>query len=411
MSRDTTPGHQASAGSSLTPNPNNYNSPTIAQISRPFFTSREISYLHGQTIPTLLKLQYGSTKSQIYTFLSQAVKSLKFPLRVLATAMNYYQRYYLFNKFDVSGVTASTTSSPNQFEGDPWIIAITCLFLSSKVEDCVKKLKDIQQVCNKIRDIDDSQLVSSGGPYLDYQRKYILQLEFKLLQICKFDFNNGNNPGFSTSVDDIMIQFCKQLDVSYKVSFLSWLMVYDIIQTPLSLNVPPHCVALAIIIISLNLNPSDMILKQHATDLADEASENEKMSSILSSIDSADFNCPTLLVNEAIVYILDYYTHQYEYSVLTRYLPEIDTETGKSQTFKFMELKSRFNDVEPMNDESCFNELNSADEYLELWDHNTPIKGSARFMLSSKRRRFNEENMHVRKQQQQQQQQQQSKAN
>ncbi|KAI3407055.2 CTK2 [Candida oxycetoniae] len=410
MSKESSPSHNDSGGSSsLTPTQNNHHIPSITQISRPFFTSRELSYLHNQTIPTSLKLQYGSTKTQVFQFLSQAVKILKFPIRVLATTMNYYQRFYLFNKFDVNGVSLANSSSPNQFDGDPYTIAITCLFLASKIEDCVKKLKEIQQVCNKLRDIDETKSIGSGGgiQYIDYQRKYILSTEFKLLQIIKFDFNYGNNPSFRINVDDIIIQFCKQMDINYKISILSWLVNCDIIQTPLSLVVPPHCIALAIIIISLNLNPKEMSLSHKAMANLDKEEETLKVKKILDSIDCSDFNCPEVLVNEAIIYILDYYTHQYANSTLSKYLPETDSKTGKNQTFKIMDLKQRFNDVELLNEASCTTELNTSDEYFENWDYNIALKGSARFMLGHKRRRFNTERKQLRQQQQQQQQQQQ----
>ena len=76
--------------------------PSIVQISRPFFTHKEISYLHNQTIPESLKPHYTNIKNNVFQFLFQIIKQLKFPLRVLATAMNYYQRYYLFNKFETN---------------------------------------------------------------------------------------------------------------------------------------------------------------------------------------------------------------------------------------------------------------------------------------------------------------------
>ncbi|WLF77944.1 RNA polymerase II C-terminal domain kinase beta subunit [Lodderomyces elongisporus] len=454
MSRDTTPGNIEIGGSGLTPTAMQNNQtpiPSITQVSRPFFTSREISYLHGQTIDSTLKLQYSTTKSLIFQFLSQAVKLLKFPVRVLATAMNIYQRYYLFNRFDITGHNNNNNNninvsvniiaakpppplSPNQF--DPFAIAITSLFLASKIEDCVKKLRDIQQVCNKIREIDDTKVVGSSGSsstsanssggtnangnltYIDLQRKHILNAEYRLLQITKFDFNYGNNPSFKISVDELMIQFCKKMDINYKVSMLGWSINYDIIQTPLSLMIPPHCIALAIIIVALNLNPKGLALKHYklssregedegegeGVDVdVDEDKEDERTRQILESIDCTELYCPEILVNEAIVYVLDYYTHQYDYSVLTKYLPEIDPETGKAQTFKFMDLKSRFNDVELLNEQSCTRELNSTDEYLQLWDYSVPTKGAARFMLGNKRRRFNHEQRQLERQSKQKQ--------
>ena len=58
---------------------------------------------------------------------------------------------------------------------------------------------------------------------------------------------------------------------------LSWLISFDIISTPLSLVIPPHCIALSIIIISLNLNPKDMKLTHQEEQEISEEEENKKL--------------------------------------------------------------------------------------------------------------------------------------
>ncbi|RLV94389.1 CTD kinase subunit beta [Spathaspora sp. JA1] len=351
---------------------------TITQISRPFFTHAEISYLHGQTIEESKKLSYNQIKNQIFTLLYQVIKQLKFPLRVLGTTMNYYQRFYLFHKF-----------VPDSGNEDPFIVAMSCLLLASKNEDCIKKLKDIQSVVNKLRDIDENKLVENPEntketiAVVELQRKLILATEFKLLQLIKFDFSNGaNSLSIRTSVDCLLVQFCKQLDINYRMSSLCWLICFDIMSTPLCLVIPPHCIAVSIIIISLNLKFKDLKLIHHEID---EDKDDEKLSAILDSLDcERDFKTPEVLVNEGILYILDYYIHQYNYSILNNYLPD-----NKKQQSRFMELKEKFIDLKNMNEVSCKESLNKTDEYLNKWEFNN--KGIARFMLGNKRRRFNKE--------------------
>lgn len=373
--------------------------PSIVQISRPFFTHKEISYLHNQTIPESLKPHYTNIKNNVFQFLFQIIKQLKFPLRVLATAMNYYQRYYLFNKFETNnnsgggGGGGGNGGATFDFSDDPHTIAITCLFLASKVEDCIKRLKDIQTIANKLRDqnIDENKIIESSGlSYIDHQRKHILSIEYKLLQIIKFDFNNGPIT-IRTSVDNLIIQFCKNMKINYKLSMLAWLINFDIMSTPLSLVVPPHCIALAIIIISLNLNPIEIKLNREPQEEEEEEGNYLSAQEILQCLDSDDFKCPEVLVNEAIIYILDYYIHQYQISILNVYLPLIDSESGKEQGYKFMKLKSEFNEIKIMDETSCSKLLNETDEYLNKWDYTISSKGSTRFMLSNKRRRFNKE--------------------
>ncbi|KAM9887208.1 hypothetical protein OXX79_013811, partial [Metschnikowia pulcherrima] len=180
------------------------------------------------------------------------------------------------------------------------MVAYTCLFLATKNEDCIKKLREIQAVANKIRDIDGESrsyyrnLNNSNSTVTEVQRKVIMSLEFKLLQVLKFDFLSGaaNIP----SVDQLVVVFSKQLGLDYKLTMFAWLVAFDIMSTPLSLVIPPHCIALAIVIVALNLKPVDLLAKYG------DVGDLEKFGTILENIDSMrDFRCPEPLVNEGIV--------------------------------------------------------------------------------------------------------------
>ena len=357
--------------------------PSVLQISRPFFAPAELSYLHSLTIPDQKKLVYNQRKHQVFQFLFQVVRQLKFPLRVLSTAMNYFQRFYLFNMFQ-----NMNDFDTEDLEKDPFTVALTSLFLASKNEDCIKKLRDIQAVANKLREIDETRKVvinDSAVSYSDAQRKAIMAIEYKLLQTIKFDFINGSS---IPSIDQLVVIFCKQLDIDYKLTFHCWLISFDIMSTPSCLMVPPHCMAMAIVIVTLNLRPRELMTKFSSPE-----HDAEYLSKILELIDCyGDFKCPETLVNEAIIYILDYYVHQMNFSILNEFMPPIDADTGKEQIFKFMNLKSKFNDLKVLSERSCSSApLLKQDEYLQVWDYNTSIKGSARFMLGNKRRRFETE--------------------
>lgn len=363
--------------------------PTILQVSRPFFTFAELSYLHGITIPENRKLAYNQRKHQVFQFLFQVIRIMKFPLRTLSTAMRYYQRYYLFNMFEEPKDQNPDNDPIVEFEKDPYMVAYTCLFLATKHEDCIKKLKDIQTVTNRLRDVDQESRNFGKTPsaisLAEVQRKVIMSLEFKLLQVLKFDFLNGTSS--IPSIDTLVVIFAKQLGLDYNFSLFGWLVSFDILSTPLPLVVPPHCIALAIVIITLNLKPSDIMAKY-----GDKTEDND-FSDILDNLDCmADFKCPEALVNEAIVYILDYYVHQMNFLILNEYMPATNLESGKEQIFKFMELKSRFNDLKVLSEQSVSTQgLLKQDNYLRKWDYTVGSKGAARFMISNKRRRFDAE--------------------
>lgn len=362
--------------------------PSVVQVSRPFFTMNELSYLHSLTIAENKKIAYSQKKHQIFQFIFQIVKHMKFPLRILNSAMNYYQRFYLFNKFE--------DVDYNNMEQDPFMVATTCLFLAAKNEDCIKKLRDILVVANKIRDIEQESNNNSSNNtptsnLLDRQKKCIMNLEFKLLQIIKFDFLSGSNS--IPSIDQLVVQFSKKLNIDYKSTMFSWLVSFDIMSTPLCLIIPPHCIALAIVIVTLNLQPNDLITKYHKSDNQEVQEYETKLDDILEKIDTyRDFKCPEPLVNEGIIYLLNYYIHQMNFSILNEFLPLINEKSGKEQIFKIMDFKSRFNDLQTLSEKSTANDsLLRQDEYLKTWDYSIGAKGSVRFMLGNKRRRFDKE--------------------
>lgn len=356
--------------------------PSVLQLSRPFFAPVELSYLHSLTIPDQKKLVYNQRKHQIFQFLFHIVRQLKFPLRVLSTAMNYFQRFYLFNKFQ-----EMNDFDKEDLENDPFTVALTALFLASKNEDCIKKLREIQGVANKLREIDETRKMPYNDgvvAFVDAQRKAVMAIEYQLLQTIKFDFINGSG---IPSLEQLVVIICKQLDIDYKFTFHCWLISFDIMSTPACLMIPPHCMAMAIVIVTLNLRPTELITKFTSPD-----HDPEYLSRILELLDChREFRCPEPVVNEAIIYILDYYVHQMNFSILNEFMPPIDAETGKEQIFKFMNLKSKFNDLKVLAERSCTPALLSQDEYLQVWDYNTAQKGSVRFMLGNKRRRFEQE--------------------
>lgn len=364
--------------------------PTVLQVLRPFFTLKELSYLHSQTVPEAKKLAYSQRKHQVFQLLFQIVRTMKFPLRVLSTAMNYYQRYYLFIPFEEPKDMNPDSDAVSEYEKDPFLVAYTVLFLATKHEDCIKKLKELQSVANKLRDIDQElrsylKTGASMPPLHEMQRKVIMSLEFKLLQVLKFDFINGapNVP----SVDYLVVSFAKELGLDYNLLLFAWLVLFDISQTPLCLVIPPHCIAMAIVIVSLNLRPKVINAKFTPT------AEGRPIDEIWDNFNcQRDFRCPERLVNEGIVYILDYYVHQMNFSILNEYLPAVDADLGKEQIFKFMDLKSQFNDLDVLSEESVGTmQLLKQDSYLRKWDFSVGHKGSARFMIGNKRRRFDAE--------------------
>ncbi|KAG7193060.1 RNA polymerase II C-terminal domain kinase beta subunit [Scheffersomyces spartinae] len=300
--------------------------------------------------------------------------------------MLYYQRWYLLNEFDDDWQEGTNDINDKKF--DPYTVAMASLFLASKNEDCIKKLSDIQAVGNKLRDLD----TGDKEQFILFQRKCILNIEFKMLQVIKFNFMSDT---MVPSIDSLVVIFAKKLGIGYKNTMFSWLVTFDIMSTLLGIMIPPHCIALAIVIITLNFKPKQLSVNPliNVTKNTDDAADilsDDKLNAILESIDCMqDFKAPESLVNEAIIYVLNYYIHQMKYSILNEYIPRIDEESGKEQIFKFMDLKSKFNDLQVLDTwVSSHQKVLNEDGYLKTWDYSTAQKGSVRFLQSNKRRRF-----------------------
>lgn len=299
---------------------------TSVQLSRPYLTANAISYLHNQTIPDYSI--YKQRISQVVNFLSNLTKTLKFPTRTLASAMLYYQKYYLYNNF-------STAANLD--------VAVCALFLASKNEDTIKKLRDIVFAANPLRNI------SNSNEAVEENRKLVLTIEKKMLETIGFDFRTYH-------VDEILIKIAKTLGISFDLSYLAYIILYDSYQTEIGLKVPAHAIALALIIIAGKFMEQVDIFP----------------------IKSDEFYCDRDLVNEAIFEILELYINNYNYGNLVNIYPN-DKE-------KFIKIRINMKSENQLNiieDTSLRN-----DKYFTQKNFAISESGSARYMLGKQLARF-----------------------
>ncbi|ODQ80912.1 hypothetical protein BABINDRAFT_20269, partial [Babjeviella inositovora NRRL Y-12698] len=271
-------------------------------VSRPFLTPDEISTLRRKTCPSLST--YVARRRQAATVLAYVIRQLKFPLKLLHTALTYYQHFYLHHVFNLDHHTD---------------VAVTCLFLASKTCDTIKKLRDILAAAQLVNPDD-------GVPYpgfivnnesLDDQRRRVMHWEKKLLEVMSFDFRNNIN----CLVDSFLVKYLKAAIpdtttvVGENMKFLSYVLTFDVANTDMSLLYPSHVIALACIQLAgcldelyALLDSGPLLRSQH--------------DSLLESINTRSmdkFRVPTSLVRGAYRALLEFYHENYQVSQLARY--------------------------------------------------------------------------------------------
>ncbi|KAH3679927.1 hypothetical protein WICMUC_000670 [Wickerhamomyces mucosus] len=295
------------------------------QLARPFLTRNQIIHAHSKNVEN--QVAFDQRRSQVFSFLMKASSSLKFPARVLETSMYYYQRYYILNRFDINTYLD---------------VAVTCLFVASKNEDTIKKLRDILALTNQLR----SQTLSSEQS--EIYRKKILNFESKLLETISFDFRNFHS-------EEFLIKFNKVLHKSKSDSYLSWLILFDSYQTEISLKLPPHVIALSSIILASKLEDHRASFK----------------------VDFKKFGCDEKLVNEGLLDLLSLYINSFNNTNLS--------VTHNDYEIRFMRIKVEFDESKPGFIKDIESTVLNKDEFFNQRDFSN---GERRYMLESQKKRL-----------------------
>lgn len=334
-------------------------------VSRPFLTPGELKTLRAHTTPNLKV--YLSKRRLIISLLRHIIRTLKFPLQLLHTAMTYYQHYYLHHRF----------STEHHVD-----VGLTCLFLASKTCDTIKKLRDILVVAQSSSE-DGTPLLghTPSTELLDEGRRRVMHWEKRLLEVMSFDFRNNVN----CLVSSFLVKFLKLAVpdgltvVSENFKFLSYVITFDVVRTDLSLLYPSHVIALACMRLGACL--------EKVYQVAPGALSEAEKTRVLQSIDTLDiYGAPQTLVRGAYKDLLQYYSEGYAQSHLARYAPESLVfhdlmETAKGHSWSESREPDRY--------------LQSITEVGTDSRQDTPRDGlrpvSKRFMLGNNRKRFTAE--------------------
>ena len=162
-------------------------------------------------------------RSKGVNFILQVGIMLKLPQITLATASVFLHRFYMRHPMQTYHY---------------YSMAATCLFLAYKVEECVRKMKELVVACVRVAQKDPQKLVDEQDKEYWRWRDNILQYEDLLLEAICFDLSL--EPPYKT-LFDLLVQF-KQ-EENKKLRNAAWAFVNDSCLTTLCLLFPSRTIA------------------------------------------------------------------------------------------------------------------------------------------------------------------------
>lgn len=259
-------------------------------LSRPYLTKNQIMCAQRNTVTD--RRTYNQKKLGILNFLSELCIKLELPRKTLETAMYFYQRYHLFNSFETELC---------------YTVATSCLVLSCKQVETVKKVNEIAILSLQIRN-----MIKINPNILESFKKRLYQIELRILESCNFDYRINNN----VYIDEYIIKIGKTYSFDFKVCRLAWCVAYDVLKLDVILMVPSPIIALATIKIAYELyNLKHWPLNSHEAIGADE-----------------------VIVDDIMFHIIDFYINAFDLCDLKYNLPA-DLDQISIETF--IQMKSQ----------------------------------------------------------------------
>ncbi|KAJ3214204.1 methylglyoxal reductase (NADPH-dependent) gre2 [Dinochytrium kinnereticum] len=161
-------------------------------------------------------------KIHFSTLIHKLGRKLHVRQQVVSTALIYFKRYFARNPFRKS---------------DPMLIAATCLYLASKVEECPVHIKNVVAEMKNV-------MADAGGFPHDPSR--IAESEFYLLEELSF-YTIIYHPYRSLSL------FCTDIGADSHFLQTAWMLVNDCYRSDIPLLYPPYMIALCAILVTAGL--------------------------------------------------------------------------------------------------------------------------------------------------------------
>jgi CTD kinase subunit beta len=138
--------------------------------------------------------------------------------------MILYHRLLLFNKTPY-------------FQETPIDPSIAALFVACKIEDTLKKSREILAASYNLRH-PNSEPIGPDAPLLEETSKRVIGMERTILETSSFDFRNRHAQPF-------LVKFCRRYQVGSALAHRAWEVAIDVYRTLAPLRATPHALALA----------------------------------------------------------------------------------------------------------------------------------------------------------------------
>eukprot|EP00301_Raphidiophrys_heterophryoidea_P010091 c15135_g1_i1.p1 GENE.c15135_g1_i1~~c15135_g1_i1.p1 ORF type:complete len:259 (-),score=65.08 c15135_g1_i1:121-897(-) len=159
--------------------------------------------------------EYSLLKGFFAQMIQTLVKFLRLKQRVAATATIYFRRFYFVLGFD-------------QSVPDPFLIAVTCIYVASKVEECGVQASAVVREAKRY-DRDNFRQTTERA---------VLEEEFELLSSLNFDLI-VHHPYRS------LVKYHEDAKAPSETLQIAWAIVNDSYKSDASLVFAPHHIALA----------------------------------------------------------------------------------------------------------------------------------------------------------------------
>lgn len=226
------------------PQPPQYQPPepcSVIKTYRAYFSLAEVDRMIKIQSAKLAPARVEATRQQACIFMDKVGTRLGFPRRTIASAQLLYHRFHLFFPF----------ASFNPHE-----VSISSLMLASKMEDTLKKLRDIQMTAWVIRNIQEGG-TGQGEPeplIIESERSKLVGIERLLLETVCFDFGSGKSAG-GKDLFGYVVAIGRHLRSSHGLIHLAFRLAVDSCRTLVALTYPPHIIALACLYLASFFDP------------------------------------------------------------------------------------------------------------------------------------------------------------
>ncbi|KAG0149695.1 hypothetical protein CROQUDRAFT_653249 [Cronartium quercuum f. sp. fusiforme G11] len=204
---------------------------SVIKTYRPYFSLVEVEQMVRIQSGKIPPARIESTRQQACIFMDKVGTRLGFPRRTIASAQLLYHRFHLFFPFG---------------SFNPHDVSISALMLASKMEDTLKKLREIQMTAWVVRNIQDGGSGQSEPEpaTIEAEKGKLVGIERLLLETVCFDFGSGRLAG-GKDLFGYVVAIGRHLKASTTLIHLGFRLAVDSYRTLVALTYPPHVIALA----------------------------------------------------------------------------------------------------------------------------------------------------------------------